>query len=73
MANKGIKAPSAKQLRMMSALSQFLGGKELKSFANHVLDSVFKYKAFSKSVRIPIHKMLSITYEVSCFTYFEIQ
>ena len=29
MANKGIKAPSAKQLRMMSALGQFLGGKEL--------------------------------------------
>lgn len=28
MANKGIKAPSAKQLRMMSALGQFLGGKE---------------------------------------------
>ena len=29
MVNKGIKAPSAKQLRMMSALCQFLGGKEL--------------------------------------------
>ena len=29
MANKGIKAPSAKQLRMMSALGQFLVGKEL--------------------------------------------
>ena len=29
MSNKGIKAPSAKQLRMMSALGQFLGGKEL--------------------------------------------
>ena len=29
MANKGIKAPSAKQLRMMSALGQFFGGKEL--------------------------------------------
>lgn len=29
MANKGIKAPSAKQLRMMSALGQFLGSKEL--------------------------------------------
>lgn len=29
MANKGIKAPSSKQLRMMSALGQFLGGKEL--------------------------------------------
>ena len=29
MANKGIKAPSAKQLRMMSALGQFLGGKGL--------------------------------------------
>ena len=29
MANKGIKAPSAKQLRMMSALGQFLGGKKL--------------------------------------------
>ena len=29
MANKGVKAPSAKQLRMMSALGQFLGGKEL--------------------------------------------
>ena len=29
MANKGIKAPSAKQLRMMSALGQCLGGKEL--------------------------------------------
>lgn len=29
MANKGIKAPSAKQLRMMSALGQFLGEKEL--------------------------------------------
>ena len=29
MANKGIKAPSAKQLRMMSALGQFLGGKDL--------------------------------------------
>ena len=29
MANKGIKAPSAKQLRMMSALDQFLGEKEL--------------------------------------------
>ena len=28
MANKGIKAPSAKQLRMMSALGQFFGGKE---------------------------------------------
>ena len=28
-ANKGVKAPSAKQLRMMSALGQFLGGKEL--------------------------------------------
>lgn len=29
MANKGIKVPSAKQLRMMSALGQFFGGKEL--------------------------------------------
>lgn len=29
MANKGVKAPSAKQLRMMSALGQFLGEKEL--------------------------------------------
>ena len=29
MANKGIKAPSAKQLRMMSALGRFLGGKDL--------------------------------------------
>jgi hypothetical protein len=29
MANKGIKAPSAKQLCMMSALGQFFGGKEL--------------------------------------------
>ena len=29
MANKGVKAPSAKQLRMMSALGQFLGGNEL--------------------------------------------
>ena len=29
MANKGVKAPSAKQLRMMSALGQFFGGKEL--------------------------------------------
>ena len=29
MANKGIKAPSAKQLRMMSALGQFFGDKEL--------------------------------------------
>mgnify|MGYP004521708853 FL=1 len=29
MANKGIKAPSAKQLRMMSALGQFLGGNKL--------------------------------------------
>ncbi len=29
MANKGVKAPSAKQLRMMSALGQFLGSKEL--------------------------------------------
>ena len=29
MANKGIKAPSAKQIRMMSALGQFLGEKEL--------------------------------------------
>lgn len=29
MANKGVKAPSAKQLRMMSALGQFLGGKKL--------------------------------------------
>ena len=29
MANKGVKAPSAKQLRMMSALGQFLGGKDL--------------------------------------------
>lgn len=29
MANKGIKAPSAKQLRMMSALGQFLGEKDL--------------------------------------------
>ena len=29
MANKGIKAPSAKQLRMMSALGQFLVGNEL--------------------------------------------
>lgn len=29
MVNKGIKAPSAKQLRMMSALGQFLVGKEL--------------------------------------------
>ncbi len=29
MANKGVKAPSAKQLRMMSALGQLLGGKEL--------------------------------------------
>ena len=29
MVNKGIKAPSAKQLRMMSAIGQFLGEKEL--------------------------------------------
>ena len=29
MANKGVTAPSATQLRMMSALGQFLGGKEL--------------------------------------------
>lgn len=29
MANKGVKAPSAKQLRMMSALGHFFGGKEL--------------------------------------------
>lgn len=29
LANKGVKAASAKQLRMMSALGQFLGGKEL--------------------------------------------
>ena len=29
MANKGIKAPSAKQLRMMSALGQFFGEKKL--------------------------------------------
>lgn len=29
MANNGVKAPSAKQLRMMSALGQFLGDKEL--------------------------------------------
>ncbi len=29
MANKGVKAPSAKQLRMMSVLGQFLGEKEL--------------------------------------------
>lgn len=29
MANKSVKAPSAKQLRMMSAFGQFLGGKEL--------------------------------------------
>lgn len=29
MTNKGIKAPSAKQLRMMSALGQFFEGKEL--------------------------------------------
>ena len=29
MANKGIKDQYAKQLRMMSALGQFLGGKEL--------------------------------------------
>ena len=29
MVNKGVKAPSAKQLRMMSALGQFLGEKEL--------------------------------------------
>lgn len=29
MANKGVKAPSAKQLRMMSALGQLFGGKEL--------------------------------------------
>lgn len=29
MANKGVKAPSAKQLRMMSALSQLFDGKEL--------------------------------------------
>ena len=29
MANKGNKAPSAKQHRMMSALGQFFGGKEL--------------------------------------------
>ena len=28
MANKGVKAPSAKQLRMMSTLGQFFGGKE---------------------------------------------
>ena len=27
--NKGVKAPFAKQLRMMSALGQFLGGKEI--------------------------------------------
>ena len=29
MENKGVKAPSAKQLRMMSALGQILGSKEL--------------------------------------------
>ena len=29
MANKGVKAPSAKQLRMMSALGQFFGEKKL--------------------------------------------
>ena len=29
MANNGVKAPSAKQLRMMSALGQFFGGKEI--------------------------------------------
>ena len=29
MENKGVKAPSAKQLRMMSALGQFLGEKGL--------------------------------------------
>lgn len=29
MTNKSVKAPSAKQLRMMSAFGQFLGGKEL--------------------------------------------
>ena len=29
MANKGVKVPSAKQLRMMSALGQLFGGKKL--------------------------------------------
>ena len=29
MVNKGVKAPSAKQLRMMSSLGQIFGGKEL--------------------------------------------
>ena len=29
LANKGVKAPSAKQLQMMPALGQFLGGKKL--------------------------------------------
>lgn len=29
MANKGVKAPSAKQLRMMSTLGQLFDGKEL--------------------------------------------
>lgn len=29
MANKGVKIPCVKQLRMMSALGQFFGGKEL--------------------------------------------
>lgn len=41
MANKGVKAPSAKQLRMMSALGQFFGGKEIWRLPSLVLDSIF--------------------------------
>ena len=41
MANKGVKAPFAKQLRMMSALGQFLGGKEIWRLPSLVLDSIF--------------------------------
>lgn len=41
MANKGVKAPSAKQLRMMSALGQFFGGKELWRLPSLVHDSIF--------------------------------
>ena len=37
MTNKGIKVSSAKQLRMMSALGQFLGGKELWYLESHVV------------------------------------
>ena len=41
MANKGVKAPSAKQLRMMSSLGQFFGGKELWWHTSHFLYSIF--------------------------------